>query len=88
MKIGSFPTTSLAEARVKLAELKTIRQEARCPATEQKAPKQEVRRMLYVDVVADPIWSVIDRGANVQADSILRELTAAFVFCDWSWGVG
>ncbi|MBQ0747304.1 MAG: DUF4102 domain-containing protein [Marinobacter sp.] len=39
MKIGSFPTTSLAEARVKLAELKTIRQEARCPATEQKAPK-------------------------------------------------
>jgi integrase len=146
LKIGSYPSTSLAEARVKLVELKANRQEGRCPATEQKLQKQEerrrpeleeqkqaftvealcelylaqyiedrktgngrtvkgarkpkgqaeVRRMLYADVianiggkpaadvtrkdVADLIWSILDRGANVQAGSVLRELTAAFDF--------
>jgi len=36
MKIGSFPDTSLAEARLKLQELKKIRRQGRCPSTEAK----------------------------------------------------
>lgn len=43
VKIGSFPQTSLAMARMKLQELKQIRNEGRCPASELK---DEKRRLL------------------------------------------
>ncbi|CFB68109.1 tyrosine-type recombinase/integrase [Yersinia enterocolitica] len=36
IKIGNFPQTTLAVARTKLHELKQIRQDGRCPATELK----------------------------------------------------
>ncbi|WP_244316548.1 Arm DNA-binding domain-containing protein [Kosakonia arachidis] len=36
VKIGNFPQTSLAAARLKLNELKLVRQDGRCPATELK----------------------------------------------------
>ncbi len=32
VKIGNFPTTSLAEARLQLHELKELRKSGRCPA--------------------------------------------------------
>ncbi len=38
--IGHYPQMSLAEARIKLQELKQIRQLGRCPATEAKAEKK------------------------------------------------
>lgn len=41
VKIGSFPQTSLAEARKQLKELKHIRLAGRCPATELKTFKKE-----------------------------------------------
>lgn len=40
VKIGNFPQTSLAAARLKLNELKLHRQEGRCPASELKQKKQ------------------------------------------------
>lgn len=42
VKIGCFPQTSLAMARMKLQELKQIRNEGRCPATELKEGKQRL----------------------------------------------
>ena len=39
VKIGNFPQTSLAAARLKLNELKLLRQDGRCPATELKQDK-------------------------------------------------
>jgi len=39
VKIGNFPQTTLAVARTKLHELKLIRQDGRCPATELKQQK-------------------------------------------------
>ena len=36
VKIGNFPHTSLAVARIKLDELRQIRQQGRCPAAEIK----------------------------------------------------
>ncbi|QHI86343.1 tyrosine-type recombinase/integrase [Klebsiella sp. MPUS7] len=39
VKIGNFPQTSLAAARLKLHELKLLRQEGRCPASELKHDK-------------------------------------------------
>lgn len=39
VKIGNFPQTSLAAARFKLHELKLLRQEGRCPASELKQDK-------------------------------------------------
>ena len=41
IKIGKFPHTSLAEARVKLREFKVIRYDGRCPASEQKKDKKD-----------------------------------------------
>ena len=41
VKIGNFPSTSLAEARVKLQDLKADRKSGRCPATELKLQKKE-----------------------------------------------
>ena len=42
VKIGSFPQTSLAMARMKLQELKLIRSEGRCPTSELKDEKQRL----------------------------------------------
>ena len=42
VKIGSFPQTSLAMARMKLQELKLIRSEGRSPASELKDEKQRL----------------------------------------------
>ncbi|MDA5479691.1 tyrosine-type recombinase/integrase [Yersinia intermedia] len=42
VKIGSFPQTSLAMARMKLQELKQIRNEGRCPGSELKYEKQRL----------------------------------------------
>ena len=42
VKIGSFPQTSLAMARMKLQELKLIRSEGRCPASELKDEKKRL----------------------------------------------
>jgi hypothetical protein len=39
VKIGNFPQTSLAAERLKLNELKLLRQEGRCPASELKQDK-------------------------------------------------
>ncbi|WP_413445013.1 hypothetical protein [Dickeya zeae] len=39
-QIDNFPQTSLAAARLKLNELKLLRQEGRCPASELKQEKQ------------------------------------------------
>jgi len=148
VKIGHFPEVSLAEARLKLQELKQIRRGGRCPATEARAQKQqerelkqeqaesveklftvedlvelyltqyiedrkstngriiagarkpkgqsETRRTLYGDVipklggmpadavtrkaVVDMVMAIVQRGANVQAGNVLRELTAAYEF--------
>ena len=43
VKIGHFPEISLAEARLKLQELKQLRRQDRCPATEAKEQKQRER---------------------------------------------
>lgn len=148
VKIGHFPETSLAEARLKLHELKQIRRQRRCPRTEAREQQQqekeqekamvepveklftvkdlvelyltqyiedrkslngriiagarktkgqsETRRTLYGDVipklgemaanavtrkaVVDMIMAIVQRGANVQAGNVLRELTAAYEF--------
>lgn len=42
LRIGHFPQISLAIARTKLQELKQIRREGRCPATENKEAKQRL----------------------------------------------
>ena len=146
MRIGHFPETSLSSARDQLQDLKLIRRQGRCPATEarerekeekrlkerektEKAftvealielyltqyiedrhagngkiipgarkPKgqSEVRRTLSADPVhvlgsklatevtrkdvVDLVMSIVERGANVQAGTVLREMTAAFEF--------
>ena len=148
VKIGHFPETSLAEARLKLHELKQIRRQGRCPRTEAREQQQqekeqekarvepveklftvkdlvelyltqyiedrkspngriiagarkpkgqsETRRTLYGDAipklgempanvvtrkaVVDMIMAIVQRGANVQAGNVLRELSAAYEF--------
>ncbi len=145
MSVGNFPTVSLAEARVRVQELKLIRANGRCPATEARTRKQaereeaavqsaknkftitdmielyltqhiedrrvngktlqgarklkgqvETRRTLYVDVVSvlghlpaeqvtrkdvsKLVMEIVGRGANVQAGSVLRELSAAYEY--------
>lgn len=47
IKIGNFPQISLSEARVKLQELKQLRQLGRCPVTELKEEKQYKSRNKY-----------------------------------------
>jgi len=42
VKIGVYPVVSLHEARIKLHELKVIRQSDRCPATEKKQQEKEL----------------------------------------------
>ena len=145
--------TSLAEARLKLQQLKQIRRQGRCPGTEAREQKREeqkkqaqeqkqarvapvqkpftvqdlvelyltqyiedrkstngrniagarkpkgqseTRRTLYGDVVSglgempadavtrkhveDMVMTIVQRGANVQAGNVLRELAAAYEF--------
>lgn len=141
--IGHFPAMSLAQARVQLKELKTLRKEGRCVAMEHKEEKvkvaeqakeqcsfltvkevidlylsqyiedrvvggkriagarkvkgqNETRRTIYNDAVrvlgdkpaqqvtrkdvVNLIMDIVNRGANVQAGNVLRELTAAFEY--------
>lgn len=160
IKIGRFPQTSLAEARVQLLGLKALRAKGVCPKGEKLRAKaaaeqqqreaaavtqtklytvetlverylsehiedrwvtdlrhsggkrriprarvlkgqRETRRTLYGDAVRvlghlpaasvtrrqiiDMILDIVHRGANVQAGSVLRELTAAY---DYSIGLG
>lgn len=150
MKLGHFPTMSLAEARIKLQEFRTIRNLGRCPASELKSQQKqieeqsqreqsinsftvtvmielyltqhiedrlvngkivsgarkpkgqsEVRRTLYGDAVrvlgnkpaclvtrkdvVNLIMEIVERGANVQAGNVLRELSASF---DYAIGLG
>tara|TARA_R110001583_G_C5669027_1_gene410519 strand:- start:11178 stop:12446 length:1269 start_codon:yes stop_codon:yes gene_type:complete len=144
IKIGRFPSTSLAEARVELQALKTIRQNGHCPASEKKQAKKdkviteqklssrmtvadvvelylsqyiedrtvngkfiagarkkkgqdETRRTLHGDAVktlgeryaeeitrkniVEMVMAIVERGSNVQAGNVLRELTAAYEYC-------
>jgi len=50
VKIGNFPETTLAEARLKLHELKQIRRQGRCPRTEaneqQKLEKEQEKELV------------------------------------------
>lgn len=154
VKIGGFPSMTLTEARVKLAELKELRNGGICPKAEQARQKQraleeeaerqravraasftvedmvelylteviedrmvtdprtgaskrvpgarkpkgqaETRRTLHNDAVRvlgdrsaatvtrkdvlDMVKAILDRGAKVQAGSVLRELTAAYEY--------
>lgn len=143
IKIGRFSSISLAEARVKLQEYKAIRNDGRCPASEQKQAKKdkvlteqklssrmtvadvvelylsqyiedrtvngkfiagarkkkgqdETRRTLYGDAVktlgeryaeeitrkniVEMVMAIVERGSNVQAGNVLRELTAAYEY--------
>lgn len=45
ISIGHYPTVSLAEARLKCAELKLMRANGRCPATEQRERKAEEQKV-------------------------------------------
>ncbi|EPF6929949.1 tyrosine-type recombinase/integrase [Salmonella enterica subsp. enterica serovar Muenchen] len=56
VKIGNFPQTSLAAARLKLHELKLIRQEGRCPATELK--KDKLQRAIEAEQAKIPELTV------------------------------
>lgn len=56
VKIGNFPQTSLAAARLKLHELKLLRQEGRCPATELK--KDKLQRAIEAEQVKLPELTV------------------------------
>lgn len=151
ISLGVFPAVSLEQARIKLRELKLIRQQGRCPATEARATalelkqqikneselgkftlqamielylqkhiedqvlpngtiksgarkkkgQDEARRTLYGDAVPklgdrlardvnrqdiiDLVMSIVNRGANVQAGNVLREILAAY---DYSMGMG
>ncbi|MGF2417787.1 tyrosine-type recombinase/integrase [Citrobacter freundii] len=56
VKIGNFPQTSLAAARLKLHELKLLRQEGRCPATELK--KDKIQRAIQAEQAKIPELTV------------------------------
>ena len=45
VKIGHFPEVSLAEARLKLQELKQIRRQGRCPGTEDREHKKQAQEL-------------------------------------------
>lgn len=44
MSLGVFPVMSLEQARIRLKELKLIRQQGRCPATEMRNSLQDIER--------------------------------------------
>ncbi|MGP3199761.1 tyrosine-type recombinase/integrase [Serratia marcescens] len=56
VKIGNFPQTSLAAARLKLHELKLLRQEGRCPAAELK--KDKIQRAIEAEQAKIPELTV------------------------------
>ncbi len=56
VKIGNFPQTSLAAARLKLHELKLLRQEGRCPVTELK--KDKIKRAIEAEQAKIPELTV------------------------------
>ena len=56
VKIGNFPQTSLAAARLKLHELKLLRHEGRCPATELK--KDKLQRAIEAEQAKIPELTV------------------------------
>ncbi|WP_210447678.1 tyrosine-type recombinase/integrase [Vibrio crassostreae] len=145
IKLGTFPDMSLEQARIKLREMKAIRERGICPKADLERQEQErrklvkaervnsitlkdvidhylenyiqdrftssggviagarkakgqkeVRRTLYVDIVntlgdrsvmeigksdiTHLIQGIIDRGAPVQAGSVLRELSSAYEY--------
>lgn len=53
VKIGNFPQTSLSAARLKLHELKLLRQEGRCPASEQKQEKLQKAKEAEQEKIPD-----------------------------------
>lgn len=46
ISLGVFPVVSLEQARIKLRELKLIRQQGRCPATEARAAALELKQQI------------------------------------------
>ncbi len=46
ISLGVFPAVSLEQARIKLRELKLIRQQGRCPATEARAAALELKQKI------------------------------------------
>ncbi|MBS0588315.1 MAG: tyrosine-type recombinase/integrase [Proteobacteria bacterium] len=46
MRLGHFPTMSLAEARIKLQEYRVIRNSGRCPANELKSQQKKIEEQL------------------------------------------
>lgn len=148
IKIGTYPTVSLAEARLELQQFKAIRKSGQCPKLLEQNKRQEIeqeelvqkqkdqaasftvtdmvylylshyiedrkvggkmvkgaravkgqketRRTLENDPVkvlgglpasqvtrkdiSGMVMAIVDRGANVQAGNVLRELTAAYEF--------
>lgn len=46
ISLGVFPAVSLEQARIKLRELKLIRQQGRCPATEARAAALELKQQI------------------------------------------
>ena len=46
ISLGVFPAVSLEQARIKLRELKLIRQQGRCPATEARAAAFELKQQI------------------------------------------
>ncbi|PKI12784.1 tyrosine-type recombinase/integrase [Colwellia sp. 12G3] len=96
IKIGRFPSTSLAEARVKLQELKVIRTDGRCPASEQKKAKKDKAiieeklssRMTVADVIELYLSQYIeDRTVNGKVIAGARKKkgqseTRRTLYCD------
>jgi len=96
IKIGRFPSISLAEARVKLQELKVMRNDGRCPASEQKKAKKDKAiiekklssRMTVADVIELYLCQYIeDRTVNGKVISGARKQkgqseTRRTLYCD------
>ncbi len=61
VKIGNFPEASLAEARLKLQELKQIRRQGRCPRTEAKELREHEKEQEKERVeAAEKLFTVED----------------------------
>lgn len=63
ISIGHYPTVSLAEARLKCAELKLMRANGRCPASDQrerKAEEQKVQQDLQNQTSAFTVKDVVE----------------------------
>ena len=60
VKIGHFPETSQAEARLKRQELKRLRRQGRCPAAEARKQKQQEREQKQERLEAEKRFTVED----------------------------